>query len=300
MEDTIVYAHKLSKTFKQKEAVRNVSFSIAKGEVVAMLGPNGAGKTTTLSLVLGLLKPTKGKVQVFQQPPQSMHVRERIGVMLQEVRMMDGLKTKEMLQLFRSYYPNPLALSEMIALTGLANADLTTKVEKLSGGQRRRVNFAVCLAGDPDFIVLDEPTAGMDTTSRVKFWKTIHQLAERGKTILFSTHYLQEADDTAKRIILLHQGQKIADGATEEIKHQLSRQYVSFRLNGKLNRAKLNVPDVLAIEEREERIYLETKNTDALISYIMQHFSNAYDLRIDKGSMDDVFETLVQGSRENE
>ncbi|WP_077298172.1 ABC transporter ATP-binding protein [Virgibacillus pantothenticus] len=300
MEDIIVQANQLSKTFKQAQALRDLSFSIHQGEVVAILGPNGAGKTTALSLILGLLKPSKGNVQIFHQAPRNIRVRERIGVMLQEVRMMDGLKVKELMQLFRTYYPKPLALSEMIELTGLSEADLKTRVEKLSGGQQRRVNFAVCLAGNPDFIVLDEPTTGMDTTSRARFWKTIHRLAEQGKTILFSTHYLQEADDSANRIILLHQGRKIADAAAGELKQQLSRQYVSFRLHGTLDRTKLDIPDVLAINERDERIYLETKNTDVLISYIIQHFPDAYDLRIDKGSIDDVFESLVQRSRTNE
>lgn len=296
MDDMIVQTDQLSKTFKQTQALCDVSFSVRQGEVIAILGPNGAGKTTAISLILGLLKPTKGSVHIFGQDPRNIRVRERLGVMMQEVIMMDGLTANELLQLFRTYYPQPLALTEMITLTGLSEADLKTKVEKLSGGQRRRVNFAVCLAGNPDFIILDEPTTGMDTTSRAMFWETIHCLADQGKTILFSTHYLQEADNAANRIILLDRGRKIADGTATDIKQTQSKQYVSFRIHRKLEKAKLDIPDILSVEERDQRICLETKDTDALVSYIIQHIPDAYDLQIDKGSMDDVFKSLVQRS----
>ncbi len=177
--ETIVDIKNLSKEFKGKKAVEDVSFSIQPGEVVAILGPNGAGKSTSILMMLGLLHPTSGEVSLFNQQPQHQKVRERIGVMLQQVSLMDALKVKEVLALFRSYYPNPLSMEEMIRLTGLEENELNKRTEKLSGGQKRRVSFALAMAGNPDLVFFDEPTVGMDSTSRREFWARVRQLAER-------------------------------------------------------------------------------------------------------------------------
>ena len=226
MKHVVEVSH-LTKKFKNKLAVDDVSFNIKKGEVVALLGPNGAGKTTTIMMMLGLIHPTKGHSKVFGDVTEKREIKERIGVMLQEVSLMDGLKVKEILQLFRSYYPRPLSLEELINITGLETEDLKKRVEKLSGGQQRRVAFALALAGDPDLLFIDEPTVGLDVQSRKLFWEKIDEFAAKGKTILFSTHYLQEADDIADRIILFNKGKVVADGSPTEIKDKLMKPIVS-------------------------------------------------------------------------
>ncbi|MCY7759982.1 ABC transporter ATP-binding protein, partial [Bacillus inaquosorum] len=182
MMNEAVSVSNVTKHFHQKTAVNNISFSIEKGEIAAILGPNGAGKTTVISMILGLLKPTKGEIKLFNRLPDDQRVREKIGVMLQEVSVMPGLKVNEILELFRSYYPNPLSMKELVSLTALTKEDLKTRAEKLSGGQKRRLSFALALAGNPELLIFDEPTVGMDTSSRHRFWQTIHGLADQGKT----------------------------------------------------------------------------------------------------------------------
>lgn len=227
--ETVGDIKNLSKEFKGKKAVEDVSFTIRAGEVVAILGPNGAGKSTSILMMLGLLHPTSGKFSLFNQQPQDQKVRERIGVMLQQVSLMDALNVKELLALFRSYYPNPLSMDEIIRLTGLQESESNKRTEKLSGGQKRRVSFALAMAGNPDLVFFDEPTVGMDSTARKEFWAKVRQLASAGKTVLFSTHYLQEADDVATRILLFNQGKLIADGCPSTIKQSLLKKTISFK-----------------------------------------------------------------------
>lgn len=259
----------VTKSFQHKTAVDNVSFSIGKGEVVAILGPNGAGKTTTISMILGLLKPTAGEISLFNLEPHEKQVREKIGTMLQEVSVMTGLKVREILQLIRSYYPRPLDLQELINLTGLTEQDLKTRAEKLSGGQKRRLSFALALAGNPELIIFDEPTVGMDITSRNRFWQTVHTLAEQGKTIIFSTHYLQEADDAADRILLFKDGNIVADGTPQQIKARISKQSGSFIVNPELSLEKLYLhSEIDDIYRKNNRVYVQSSNTDRVLELI--------------------------------
>ncbi|MBS4174638.1 ABC transporter ATP-binding protein [Bacillus sp. FJAT-49736] len=296
----IVNVQNVSKTFHDKKAVSNVSFSIEKGEVVAILGPNGAGKTTTISMLLGLLHPSEGEINLFQLAPSDKKVREKIGTMLQEVSVMNGLKVKELLELIRNYYPNPLSLDELIQLTGLTEADLKTRAEKLSGGQKRRLSFALALSGNPDLIILDEPTVGMDITSRNRFWKTINELAQKGKTIIFTTHYLQEADDIAKRILLFHNGSIIADGTPAEIKAKLTKQSVSFTSeNATQSIKKLIKHDVVNhIYQKNNRLIVQTEDTDAVLALLFEEKVGASQIQIDNGKLEEAFEQLTQNHRE--
>ncbi|MBS4202232.1 ABC transporter ATP-binding protein [Bacillus sp. FJAT-49732] len=289
----------LTKSFKEKRAVKDVSFTIKRGEVVAILGPNGAGKTTTMLMMLGLLSPSKGDVKIFDEEANSKHVREKIGVMLQEVSIMDGLKVKEIISLIRNYYPNPYSLDHLIQITGLNQDDLKKRTEKLSGGQKRRVGFALALAGNPDLLFFDEPTVGMDITARKIFWETVKELANQGKTILFSTHYLQEADDVANRILLFNDGTIIADGTPEEIKKKLSKQSVSFITNDVIPRKMfLEHPFVTDMFEKDGRIYLVTEDTDLVLAKIFELKLNVKDIRVEKGRLDEAFEQLTGEHKE--
>ena len=284
----------LTKVFKGKKAVDDVSFSIKRGEIVAILGPNGAGKSTAMLMMLGLLQPTNGEAKIFNADAKERKVRERIGVMLQEVSLMDGLKVKEIIQLFRSYYPNPLSIDKLIRLTGLSKEDLNKRTEKLSGGQKRRVGFALALAGDPDLLFLDEPTVGMDISARKVFWETIRERADKGKTIIFSTHYLQEADDIAGRIILFNKGKVIADGKPEDLKGNLLKQSVSFIVDGQSSIEKLlQLPEVSDVYVKSGRTFIITSDTDLILSKIFTDQLVVRDIAIEKGRLEEAFEKLT-------
>lgn len=289
----------VTKHFQQKTAVNNISFSIEKGEIAAILGPNGAGKTTVISMILGLLKPTKGEIKLFNRVPDDQRVREKIGVMLQEVSVMPGLKVNEILELFRSYYPNPLSMKELVSLTALTKEDLKTRAEKLSGGQKRRLSFALALAGNPELLIFDEPTVGMDTSSRHRFWQTIHGLADQGKTIIFSTHYLQEADDAAQRILFFADGRLVADDSPMQLRSRIQKQSVSFTLHSDESLEKLSRhPEVERVIQKHQRTIIQTSNTDKVLALIFQENIHARDIRIEQGTLDEAFRQLADGNRE--
>ncbi|PLR77310.1 ABC transporter ATP-binding protein [Bacillus sp. V3-13] len=296
---TIVSLTNVTKTFKDKKAVDDVTFSINKGEVVAILGPNGAGKTTAISMMLGLLEPSSGKAELFGSNPRDKKVRERIGAMLQEVSVIDALKVREVISLFRSYYLHPLTQQELTELTGLSDQELNMRAEKLSGGQKRRLSFALALAGDPDLLFFDEPTVGMDTMSRKLFWNTVKLLKERGKTIIFTTHYLQEAEDAAERIILFHKGAIAADGTQAEIKERLTKQSVSFKAETKLSLEKLHqLPDVTNIYRQNARVFVVANNTDRVLAALFENDLKVRDIEIHRGRLDEAFEQLTEEMKE--
>jgi ABC-2 type transport system ATP-binding protein len=297
--EKVVVLQNATKTFQQKKAVDRVSFTITKGEIAAILGPNGAGKSTTIMMMLGLLDPTEGSVQLFKQQPQEKAVRERIGVMLQEVSVMDGLKVQEILELFRSYYPQPLKMEELITLTGFKKEHLKKRTEGLSGGQKRRLNFALALAGNPDLLFLDEPTVGMDTTARRLFWETIDTLKKRGKTIVFSTHYLQEADNIADRILLFHHGKVVADGTPMEIKGKISKRSVSFTDDKTISLDVLSrLPHVQNVYRHNDRIYIDTDDTDGVMFVLMKQAIKMKNIQIEQGGLDEAFEQLTMEHKE--
>ncbi|QYX42865.1 ABC transporter ATP-binding protein [Bacillus inaquosorum] len=299
MMNEAVSVSNVTKHFQQKTVVNNISFSIEKGEIAAILGPNGAGKTTVISMILGLLKPTKGEIKLFNRLPDDQRVREKIGVMLQEVSVMPGLKVNEILELFRSYYPNPLSMKELVSLTALTKEDLKTRAEKLSGGQKRRLSFALALAGNPELLIFDEPTVGMDTSSRHRFWQTIHGLADQGKTIIFSTHYLQEADDAAQRILFFADGRLVADDSPMQLRSRIQKQSVSFTLHSDESLEKLSRhPEVERVIQKHQRTIIQTSNTDKVLALIFQENIHAYDIRIEQGTLDEAFRQLADGNRE--
>jgi ABC-2 type transport system ATP-binding protein len=213
----IASLHGASKTFGEVQALRQVNFAVRAGELVALLGPNGAGKTTAVKLFLGLAKPTSGTVSVFGGDPIHAEVRTRIGAMLQVAKVPETLRVREHIDLFSSYYPSPLPLAETLAAAGLQ--EIKDRVfGELSGGQRQRVLFALALCGDPDILFLDEPTVGLDVESRRVLWEEIRKLIARGKTVLLTTHYLEEADALADRVVVINRGEIIAEGTPAEIK----------------------------------------------------------------------------------
>ncbi|MEH7225136.1 ABC transporter ATP-binding protein [Bacillus sp. JJ1566] len=293
--EPIIELSQVSKLFKNKTAVDQISFSIQKGEVVAILGPNGAGKTTTMMMMLGLLEPTDGSVQVFGHSPKDKSTREKIGALLQEVSVIDALKVREIIQLFRSYYPHPLSYEELVTFTGFTKDELQKRANKLSGGQKRRLGFALAMAGNPDVLFFDEPTVGMDVTARKLFWNTVSELKNRGKTVIFTTHYLQEADDIAERVILFHEGKIVGDGTPKNIKARLLKQSVSFTLTSAISHEEIKtIANVTDVYEKNGRIYVLTNNTDAVLASIFDRKLPVQHIEIERGRLEDAFEQLVE------
>ena len=198
-------------------AVRDVSLTLVPGETIALLGPNGAGKTTTIRMMLGIAKPSLGTVRVFGRDPRDAAARVRLGTMLQIAEIPAALTVREHVTLFSSYYPQPLPVDETLHLAAVDDF-ANRRSERLSGGQRQRLAFALAICGDPDVLVLDEPSANLDIESRAALWDQIRILAKRGKTIVFTTHYLAEADALADRIALISRGSIVVDGSAAEIK----------------------------------------------------------------------------------
>ena len=217
----------VSKRYGEVQALRDVSMKIEPGEVVAMLGPNGAGKTTSISIMLGVRNPTSGTARLFGLDPKDLKARSRIGVMLQESGVPGMLRVTEIVDLFRSYYPSPLPTTEAIAMAGLEEK-ARSLVKDLSGGQRQRLYLALAVCGNPDALFLDEPTVGMDVEGRRRFLEEIGELAAKGRTVVLTTHYLEEADQLAQRVIVINQGKVIADASPAAIKAQVAGKRVTF------------------------------------------------------------------------
>lgn len=299
--DHVIEMKNVSRSFRDKKAVDGVSFTITRGSITAVLGPNGAGKTTMLSMLLGLLEPTEGSVKVFGLPPKDIRVREQTGAMLQEVSVMDRLKVREILSLIRSYYPKPMEMEVLLRAAGLAPADLNRYAEKLSGGQKRSLSFALALAGNPGLLFFDEPTVGLDTTARRHFWEMVRGFADQGKTILFTTHYLQEAEDNADRILLFSRGVLAADGSPAEIKARLVKKSLSFLPIGDpwLMRGQLlELPAVEACYEKNGRLHVTTEDTDEALRAIFTSGLAVEDVLIDQGKLDEAFEQLTMNPEE--
>jgi ABC-2 type transport system ATP-binding protein len=205
------------KRYGRVAALDRVSLALEKGRVTALLGPNGAGKTTAVKLMIGLARPTRGRARLFGLNPLGAKARRRCGVMLQIARVPDTLKVREHVHLFSSYYPSPMKISEALALAGLTDV-AERKYGELSGGQKQRLQFALAVCGNPDVLMLDEPTVGMDVETRRGFWQTVRGLTAQGRTVLLTTHYLEEADALADRIVVLNAGSIVADGPPHVIK----------------------------------------------------------------------------------
>jgi ABC-2 type transport system ATP-binding protein len=198
-------------------ALDDISLTLRPGQIVALLGPNGAGKSTAVKLLMGLSSPTTGEVRIFGADPRNPEARLRTGVMLQIGRAPEMLRVREHLTIFRGYYPRPMAYEALVKAAGLEGIE-ERFFGQLSGGQKQRVLFAIALAGDPDLIFLDEPTVGLDIEARRLMWAEIRALAARGKTVLLTTHYLEEADALAHRIIVINKGKVICEGTPAEVK----------------------------------------------------------------------------------
>jgi ABC-2 type transport system ATP-binding protein len=228
-----VELQEVSKQFAQTTALERINLKIHPSEVVALLGPNGAGKSTAISLMLGLRQPSSGTVKIFGADPKEPASRLRVGAMLQESELPGSLKCKEILELFARQYANPLTVGAALELAGLSS-EANKLAQTLSGGQRKRLCFALSMIGNPDLLFLDEPTAALDVEARRTFWQSVDTLVSSGKTIILTTHYLEEADALAKRIVVIAKGKLVADGTPAQIKAHSTGKLVKFQTPSQL------------------------------------------------------------------
>ncbi|MFF8696330.1 ABC transporter ATP-binding protein [Streptomyces sp. NPDC015144] len=255
----------VSKTYGEVRAVDGLTLELRPGETVALLGPNGAGKSSTLDLLLGLRTADSGSVEVFGTTPQDAIAAGRVGAMLQSGGLMEDVTVGELVGLACALHPRPLPVAEVLSRAGLAQI-AGRMVNKLSGGQEQRVRFALATAGANDLIVLDEPTTGMDVTARQAFWATMREQAEQGRTVLFATHYLEEADAIADRVLVLHKGRLLADGTAAEIKARAGARRISFELEGPVDEAALRgLPHLSTLDVTGNRVRIQSHDADATV-----------------------------------
>jgi ABC-2 type transport system ATP-binding protein len=287
----------VSKNYGEVRALRRVNFTVRAGQVVALLGPNGAGKTTAVKLLLGLIQPDSGKARVFGGDPTNPQNRMRTGAMLQVGRVPETLRVGEHLDLFSSYYPNPMPLEEVLAAAGLEKLR-DRKFGDLSGGQRQRTLFALAICGDPDLLLLDEPTVGLDVESRRALWEEIRRLVERGKTVLLTTHYLEEADALADRIAVINQGEIIAEGTPAEIKAQTSGKRI--RCITALGLATLlQIPGVTAARQDREAVEIHARDAEPVVRVLLARDPSLSGLEIASAGLEEAFLALTQDNGEN-
>jgi ABC-2 type transport system ATP-binding protein len=293
----------LTKSFRTPtatiQAVRGIDIGIEAGETVALLGPNGAGKSTTIDMLLGLLPPDSGTVKVFGLTPEEAIRSGAVGAMLQTGALIRDLSVRELLVMVASLFPKPLDVDETLELTGISSI-AGQRTQKLSGGQTQRVRFALALLTNPDLLVLDEPTVAMDVESRHAFWTTMRTFASRGKTIVFATHYLEEADEYADRAVLMAHGRIVADGPTTEIKAMVGTRTIRATLP-LVNLDKLaGLPGVTRVDRRGEAVVLTCSDSDQTIRALVAEFPDARDIEISGAGLEEAFLQLTGDSESEE
>jgi ABC-2 type transport system ATP-binding protein len=288
--------HSVTKRYGKVTALDNLNLSLYPGEVVALLGPNGAGKTTAVRLLLGLIAPSNGSVRVLEQDPRNAGSRTSIGAMLQVTRVPETLRVREHIDLFRSYYPNPLSAAEIVRIAHLEGLE-NTFYGKLSGGQKQRVLFGLALAGNPRLVFLDEPTVGMDIESRRALWDQIRALSAQGKTVLLTTHYLEEADALASRVVVIGKGKILAEGTPSEIKHRVAGRRI--RCITELDEAFLRaLPSVINIEQDREAVIITAVEAERVVFALLREDPMLRGLEISAPGLEDAFLALT-GSNQN-
>ena len=293
----------LTKTFSSPDgpvrAVRGIDVAIAPGETVALLGPNGAGKSTTIDMLLGLARPDDGSVRVFGRAPEDAVAAGAVGAMLQTGALIRDLNVRELVAMVASLYPAPLDVEEVLDLTGIRDI-AERRTHRLSGGQTQRVRFAIALVSDPELLVLDEPTVAMDVEGRHGFWTTMRAFAARGKTVLFATHYLEEADAYADRAVLMAHGRIVADGPTTEIKGLVGTRTIRATLPGVEQAALEALPGVAAVERRGEAVVLRCNDSDAAIRALLAEHPAVADIEIAGAGLEEAFLQLTADDAEEE
>jgi ABC-2 type transport system ATP-binding protein len=272
-------------------ALSGIDFAVRPGEVVALLGPNGAGKTTAVQLLLGLARPNEGEVKLFGLDPRAPKARVHVGAMLQISKVPETLKIKEHVDLISSYYPRPLPRREVMAMAGLAGIE-NRLFGKLSGGQRQRVLFALALCGDPDLLFLDEPTVGLDVEARRAFWAVIEEKAAQGRSVLLTTHHLEEADALADRIVLLAKGKIVAEGTPAEIKARAAGRKIRCRTSLSPDEVAA-LPGVRSVRQDGEVVELFAAEAERIVHELLSRDRTLSGLEVRGADLEEAFLTLT-------
>ncbi|RCS31138.1 ABC transporter ATP-binding protein [Rhodanobacter denitrificans] len=277
-------------------ALDGVDLAVRRGELLALLGPNGAGKSTSVSLLLGLIRPDTGRAELFGLDPQRIEARRRIGVMLQSANLPPTLRVCELLRLTMSYYPNPRGYDETAVLAGIADL-LLRPYGKLSGGQQRRVQFALALCGRPELLFLDEPTVGMDIDARQKLWAAMRALVAEGCAVVLTTHYLEEADALAQRVVVLGQGRVLSEGSVDDLRKRVA--LTRIRCVSDLDATAIAAwPNVASAMREDGYLRIATAQAEAVVRRLLDADSALGELEVQRAGLAEAFTELTRDAAE--
>ena len=281
----------VTKKYRAVTALNNLSLTVRAGELLAVLGPNGAGKTTAIRLLLGLSRPDHGQVRVFGGDPTQHASRTRVGAMLQVAKVPETLKVKEHIALFRHYYPNPLPFTQIIESAGLEGLE-DRLFGALSGGQKQRLLFALAICGNPNLIFLDEPTAGLDINTRHLIWQQIRSLVKQGRTVVLTTHYLEEVDALSDRVVVLNRGNIVAQGTSAEIKAQTSQRKISCVTHLSIDSIKA-IANVNNVSFQNERVEIRTSEAEFVLRELFARDPLLHGLELSNSSLEEAFIKII-------
>ncbi len=284
----VVSFENVSKHYGTLKAVDGLSLDLRGGETVALLGPNGAGKSTSLDMLLALRKPTSGKIRMFGSDPYHAIKVGKVGAMLQSGGLMPEVTVRELVTLIAGLHPRPVPVATTLRRSGLEDV-ANQRVDRLSGGQTQRVRFALAIAGESDLIVLDEPTTAMDVETRQRFWAQMKEEVAEGKTLLFATHYLEEADQAADRILVINRGRLLADGTPAEIKSRAGAKQLSFRLGNVHEPFLLGLPGLVSLDVRGDIVHLQSSDSDATLYGVLDAGYRPTDIEVSGLGLEQAF-----------
>jgi ABC-2 type transport system ATP-binding protein len=291
--EPVVSFENVSKKYGKLTAVEQLNLDLRPGQTVALLGPNGAGKSTSLDMLLGLRKPTSGRITMFGLDPYHAVKEGRVGAMLQSGGLMPEVTVKELVTLVTSLHPKPEPVELTLRRAGIKDfAD--QRVDKLSGGQTQRVRFALAICGKSELIVLDEPTVAMDVETRRLFWDGMKEEVAQGRTLLFATHYLEEADQAADRILVINRGRLLADGTPAEIKSRAGAKRVQFRLDHPDERFLLGLPGLIRLDLRHDVVQIQSQDSDATLYGVLDAGHRPGEIEVSSLSLEEAFIAITE------
>jgi len=289
---TLARLENVSKRYGNVTALNGLNLSVNAGVILALLGPNGAGKTTAVSLLLNLIEADSGKVSLFNQDPQALAARQRIGVMLQSAELPETLRVSELIQLTQSYYPYPRDLKELAEMAAITDL-LQRPYGKLSGGQQRRVQFAMAICAKVDILFLDEPTVGLDIEAREAMWVSLRKLVAEGCSIVLTTHYLEEAEALANRVIVIAQGSVIAEGSVESIRSRVAMRRI--RCVSSLNITDIKQwPQIDSVGHDGEYLTIQTMDVESVTLRLLTEDKTLQQLEIKRAGLAEAFVELTR------
>jgi ABC-2 type transport system ATP-binding protein len=283
------------KSYGDVHAVRGVDLEVRPGEIVAVLGPNGAGKSTINEMILGLVQPDRGDIAVFGTAPSSAVRAGRVGAMLQAGALLSDARVIDVVRLMHGLHAHPLPVEEVIARADLGSF-LRTKTDKLSGGQAQRLRYALAILPDPELLILDEPTVGMDVEVRRAFWRSMTEFTDSGRTVLFATHYLEEADDVADRIVVLADGQIVADGTGAQIRSRVAGRTISLADDGPQPEVLDALPGVAGVHRVGARLQMHSTDSDTTLRELLINHPEARDIEVVSAKLEDAFVALTSSA----